>query len=197
MTVIETDVQDGRPRPQRGAKVLDAEKVVMRFGGLVAVNNVDFDVHEGEIVGLIGPNGAGKTTFFNCLTGMYKPTSGTVRFYGEVLPPKPRAVVKAGMARTFHNIRLFGNMTALENVMVGRYCRTTSGITRSCTARSTAVRRPSPALAPPNCWTSSGSASPPSCSHAICRMAISVAWRSRGRSRRTPSSSCWTSPRPA
>jgi branched-chain amino acid transport system ATP-binding protein len=60
--------------------VLDAEKVVMRFGGLVAVNNVDFDVHEGEIVGLIGPNGAGKTTFFNCLTGMYKPTSGTVKF---------------------------------------------------------------------------------------------------------------------
>ncbi|GAB4077745.1 ABC transporter ATP-binding protein [Nostocoides australiense] len=127
MTVIATEVQDGRARPQRGAKVLDAEQVTMRFGGLVAVNKVDFDVHEGEIVGLIGPNGAGKTTFFNCLTGMYKPTSGTVKFYGEVLPPKPRAVVKAGMARTFQNIRLFGNMTALENVMVGRYCRTTSG----------------------------------------------------------------------
>ncbi|GAA1752600.1 ABC transporter ATP-binding protein [Nostocoides vanveenii] len=109
-----------------GAMVLEARGVVMRFGGLVAVNNVDFDVHEGEIVGLIGPNGAGKTTFFNCLTGMYKPTSGTVTFYGQTLPPKPRAVVKAGMARTFQNIRLFGNMTALENVMVGRYCRTSS-----------------------------------------------------------------------
>ena len=127
MTVIDTEVRDRRSRPERGALVLEAEKVVMRFGGLVAVNNVDFDVHEGEIVGLIGPNGAGKTTFFNCLTGMYTPTSGTVKFYGKVLPPKPRAVVKAGMARTFQNIRLCGNMTALENVMVGRYCRTSAG----------------------------------------------------------------------
>ncbi|MEI2775832.1 MAG: ABC transporter ATP-binding protein [Tetrasphaera sp.] len=110
-----------------GKIVLQANKIVMRFGGLVAVDNVDFEVREGEIVGLIGPNGAGKTTFFNCLTGMYKPTSGTVTFFGQVLPPKPRAVVKAGMARTFQNIRLFGNMTALENVMVGRYCRTSSG----------------------------------------------------------------------
>ena len=78
-------------------------------------------------MGLIGPNGAGKTTFFNCLTGLYLPTSGRVVFDGAVLPPKPRKVVIAGMARTFQNIRLFGNMTALENVMVGRYCRTTTG----------------------------------------------------------------------
>ncbi|MCB0890610.1 MAG: ABC transporter ATP-binding protein, partial [Propionibacteriaceae bacterium] len=106
--------------------ILAARNVTMRFGGLVAVDNVDFTVHSGEIVGLIGPNGAGKTTFFNCLTGLYKPTSGEVRFMGEVLPPKPREVVVAGMARTFQNIRLFPNMTALENVMVGRYCRTSS-----------------------------------------------------------------------
>ncbi len=104
--------------------VLMARGVTMRFGGLVAVNNVDLDVHRGEIVGLIGPNGAGKTTFFNCLTGQYQPTEGQVIFNGVVLPPKPVAVVKAGVARTFQNIRLFGNMTALENVMVGRYCRT-------------------------------------------------------------------------
>ncbi|HOQ52180.1 MAG TPA: ABC transporter ATP-binding protein [Micropruina sp.] len=107
-------------------EILAARNVTMRFGGLVAVDNVDFSVHTGEIVGLIGPNGAGKTTFFNCLTGMYKPTSGEVRFAGEVLPPKPRKVVVAGMARTFQNIRLFPNMTALENVMVGRYCRTSA-----------------------------------------------------------------------
>ena len=107
--------------------LLQAEGVVMRFGGLTAVNNVTMSVNEGEIVGLIGPNGAGKTTFFNCLTGMYKPTEGHVRLSGVELPPKPRAVVKAGMARTFQNIRLFANMTALENVMVGRYCRTSSG----------------------------------------------------------------------
>jgi branched-chain amino acid transport system ATP-binding protein len=104
--------------------ILMARGVTMRFGGLVAVNNVDLDVHRGEIVGLIGPNGAGKTTFFNCLTGQYRPTEGQVSFNGVVLPPKPVAVVKAGVARTFQNIRLFGNMTALENVMVGRYCRT-------------------------------------------------------------------------
>ncbi|MBM6399517.1 ABC transporter ATP-binding protein [Phycicoccus sp. MQZ13P-5] len=98
----------------------------MRFGGLTAVGDVSMRVHDGEIVGLIGPNGAGKTTFFNCLTGMYIPTEGRVTLAGEQLPPKPLKVVRAGMARTFQNIRLFGNMTALENVMVGRYCRTSS-----------------------------------------------------------------------
>ncbi len=106
--------------------ILEARKVTMRFGGLTAVDSVDLTVHSGEIFGLIGPNGAGKTTFFNCLTGLYKPTSGEVKFLGTVLPPQPRAVVQAGMARTFQNIRLFPNMTALENVMVGRYCRTSA-----------------------------------------------------------------------
>lgn len=113
------------------AVLLQADHVVMRFGGLTAVNDVSMTVHEGEIVGLIGPNGAGKTTFFNCLTGMYRPTSGSVTLAGESLPPKPGKVVKAGMARTFQNIRLFGNMTALENVMVGTYCRTSSGVLTS------------------------------------------------------------------
>ena len=106
--------------------VLDASHVTMRFGGLTAVDDVSMQVHEGEIVGLIGPNGAGKTTFFNCLTGMYIPTEGSVKLGGQTLPPKPLKVVRAGMARTFQNIRLFGNMTALENVMVGRYCRTSA-----------------------------------------------------------------------
>jgi branched-chain amino acid transport system ATP-binding protein len=110
-----------------GVPLLQAQGVIMRFGGLVAVNNVSMTVQEGQILGLIGPNGAGKTTFFNCLTGLYKPTEGQVRLSGVELPPKPRAVVKAGMARTFQNIRLFANMTALENVMVGRYCRTSAG----------------------------------------------------------------------
>ena len=121
-------VTDAQPHtsPPPGAPVLEARGVIMRFGGLTAVNDVDLTVREGEIVGLIGPNGAGKTTFFNCLTGLYKPTEGRVTFQGALLPPKPRAVVIAGMARTFQNIRLFGNMTALENVMVGRYCRTSA-----------------------------------------------------------------------
>ncbi len=107
--------------------LLDARNVTMRFGGLIAVDDVSLEVREGEIVGLIGPNGAGKTTFFNCLTGMYKPTEGRVSLSGTEIPPRPRKVVRAGMARTFQNIRLFGNMTALENVMVGRFCRTSSG----------------------------------------------------------------------
>lgn len=104
--------------------LLDARNVTMQFGGLRAVNNVSLQVHTGEIFGLIGPNGAGKTTFFNCLTGLYRPTSGSVSFAGQPLPPKPRLVVRSGMARTFQNIRLFHNMTALENVMVGMYSRT-------------------------------------------------------------------------
>lgn len=111
----------------KGELLLQAAAVTMRFGGLVAVNSVDMEVYGGEIVGLIGPNGAGKTTFFNCLTGLYRPTSGRVAFEGQTLPPRPRKVVQAGMARTFQNIRLFQNMSALENVMVGRYCRTSAG----------------------------------------------------------------------
>lgn len=125
MTALDQTEQQHQP-VGTGATILDASDVVMQFGGLRAVDNVSMTVREGEIVGLIGPNGAGKTTFFNCLTGMYVPTSGTVKLSGQTLPPKPGKVVRAGMARTFQNIRLFGNMTALENVMVGRYCRTSS-----------------------------------------------------------------------
>ncbi|NGO78863.1 ABC transporter ATP-binding protein [Streptomyces sp. YC504] len=108
--------------------VLDASGVTMRFGGLTAVRNVDLTVNSGEIVGLIGPNGAGKTTFFNCLTGLYVPTEGKVSYKGTVLPPKPHLVTQAGIARTFQNIRLFANMTVLENVLVGRHTRTKEGL---------------------------------------------------------------------
>ena len=115
------DAPDGTP-------LLQATGVIMRFGGLTAVRNVDLTVNSGEIVGLIGPNGAGKTTFFNCLTGLYVPTEGTVSYRGTVLPPKPHLVTKAGIARTFQNIRLFANMTVLENVLVGRHTRTREGL---------------------------------------------------------------------
>jgi branched-chain amino acid transport system ATP-binding protein len=111
-----------------GQAVLDASGVTMRFGGLTAVRNVNLTVNAGEIVGLIGPNGAGKTTFFNCLTGLYVPTEGTVTYKGTVLPPKPHLVTQAGIARTFQNIRLFANMTVLENVLVGRHTRTKEGL---------------------------------------------------------------------
>lgn len=116
--------RDGAAR----SPILQASGVTMRFGGLTAVRDVDLSVGEGEIVGLIGPNGAGKTTFFNCLTGLYVPTSGEVRFQGRVLPSKPYRVTMAGVARTFQNIRLFPNMTVLENVQVGRHSRTHEGL---------------------------------------------------------------------
>ncbi|WP_221356586.1 ABC transporter ATP-binding protein [Streptomyces beigongshangae] len=111
-----------------GETVLDARGVTMRFGGLTAVRNVDLTVNSGEIVGLIGPNGAGKTTFFNCLTGLYIPTEGEVRYKGTVLPSQSFKVTAAGIARTFQNIRLFNNMTVLENVLVGRHTRTKEGL---------------------------------------------------------------------
>ena len=104
--------------------LLVTQKLRKEFGGLVAVDDVDFTVPEGAIVSLIGPNGAGKTTFFNMLTGVYKPTVGRVIFSGEDLTNKPpHTFTQRGIGRTFQNIRLFQNMTALENVLVGMHVR--------------------------------------------------------------------------
>jgi branched-chain amino acid transport system ATP-binding protein len=112
----------------RTAPLLVARGVTKQFGGLVAVNGVDFDIPLASIVSVIGPNGAGKTTFFNLLTGLYAPTSGEIVFDGQRLNGrKPHAITALGMARTFQNIRLFANMTALENVLVGQHCRLTAG----------------------------------------------------------------------
>ncbi len=110
-------------------RILDAKGVTKCFGGLTAVNNVDFHIDTGEIVSLIGPNGAGKTTFFNSITGIYEPTSGEVEFLGEkVKKAKPYEITKLGIGRTFQNIRLFSTMTVMENIMVGQYCRTSSNL---------------------------------------------------------------------
>jgi branched-chain amino acid transport system ATP-binding protein len=109
--------------------VLKVAGVSKRFGGLQALSDVGIEIQRGQVYGLIGPNGAGKTTFFNVLTGLYTPDSGTFELAGK--PYKPAAVhqvAKAGIARTFQNIRLFPEMTALENVMVGRHIRTHSGL---------------------------------------------------------------------
>jgi ABC-type branched-subunit amino acid transport system ATPase component len=100
--------------------LLEVDDVTIRFGGVTALDQVTFDIKEGEILGLIGPNGAGKTTCFNVMTGVYQATSGAIRFDGSVLRRMKRhQITKLGMARTFQNIRLFRSMTALENVMVG------------------------------------------------------------------------------
>jgi branched-chain amino acid transport system ATP-binding protein len=114
------------------ADLLKAEDLRKEFGGLIAVNDVDFTIPEGSIISLIGPNGAGKTTFFNMLTGVYKPTAGRVEFNGEDVTGKPpHAITKRGIGRTFQNIRLFQNMTARENVMVGMHARLKGGIVKS------------------------------------------------------------------
>ena len=109
--------------------LLNITGVNKRFGGLQALTDVAIRIERGQIVGLIGPNGAGKTTFFNVITGLYQPDSGTFELAGKPYSPSaPHAVAKAGIARTFQNIRLFGEMSALENVMVGRHVRTKQGV---------------------------------------------------------------------
>lgn len=109
--------------------VLRVSRASKSFGGLQALSEVDLRIFSGQIVGLIGPNGAGKTTFFNVITGLYQPDSGRFELAGKTYSPSaPHEVARAGIARTFQNIRLFGEMTALENVMVGRHVRTRQGV---------------------------------------------------------------------
>ncbi len=113
-----------------GAAILEASNVSKIFGGLVAVNDISFTVPRKGIVSLIGPNGAGKTTFFNCMTGLYKPTTGRVEFLGRNITGKrPDIVTQAGIARTFQNIKLFRTMTSIENVQVGMHARLRSRVT--------------------------------------------------------------------
>ena len=109
--------------------ILEARNVTKRFGGLVAVDSFDFTIPEGSIVSLIGPNGAGKTTFFNCVTGFYRPEEGTLVFGDTSLKERrPDEIVGMGIARTYQNIRLFRDMTALENILVGQHTRLRTGV---------------------------------------------------------------------
>ena len=109
--------------------VLDAQQLTKRFGGLTAVNQVSFQVNEGEIFGLIGPNGAGKTTLFNLMTGLIPPTSGQLIYHSDVISKlKPFQIAERGLARTFQNIRLFADLSALENVMIAQHVHTKSGV---------------------------------------------------------------------
>ncbi|NMC33109.1 MAG: ABC transporter ATP-binding protein [Veillonellaceae bacterium] len=109
--------------------MLSLENVSKNFGGLAALSEVSFEVKAGEVVGVIGPNGAGKTTLFNLITGVFAPSSGDITFRNRpVVGLRPHKVTELGISRTFQNIRLFGHMTALENVMVGAHCRNKSGL---------------------------------------------------------------------
>ena len=149
--------------------LLDAGRVRKEFGGLVATDDVDFTIPRGSIVSLIGPNGAGKTTFFNMLTGVYKPTAGSIVFDGTDSTGKPpHAITKLGIGRTFQNIRLFPQMTALENVLVGMHSRLHAGILgaiargprtrreeREATAQARELLRYSGLKSPPDAYASS------------------------------------------
>ncbi|MDP9845026.1 ABC transporter ATP-binding protein [Streptosporangium lutulentum] len=127
-------VQEPEPVPapiqeRSGRAMLELKSLVMRFGGVTALREVDLTINEGEIFALIGPNGAGKTTVFNVVTGVYQPTQGEIRFLGERISGVKRfKITKRGIARTFQNIRLFHNMTAIENVMVGADAHHRSGV---------------------------------------------------------------------
>ena len=120
--------------PAHAQDILSIRSVTKRFGGLVAVDNVDLDIPRGSIAGLIGPNGAGKTTVFNMIAGIYRPTEGQIEFDGQTLFSdglhsdkaswlRPDQVTSRGITRTFQNIRLFANMSALDNVLIGMHCR--------------------------------------------------------------------------
>lgn len=126
MTETRTEPQAAAAAPAEG-NILEARQITKVFGGLVANKDVDFDIPRRGIVSLIGPNGAGKTTFFNQLTGMFAPTSGEIAFDGRsIVGLPPHRIVERGIGRTFQNIRLFGDMTVLGNVMVGHHVRMSS-----------------------------------------------------------------------
>jgi branched-chain amino acid transport system ATP-binding protein len=129
--MTEQAAQSPAPAPANGGgPLLEAANISKVFGGLVAVNDISFTVPERAIVSLIGPNGAGKTTFFNCMTGLYRPTTGRVHFNGkDITAKRPDLVTRAGVARTFQNIKLFRTMTSIENVQVGMHARLRSRVT--------------------------------------------------------------------
>ena len=109
--------------------LLETHQLTMQFGGLVAVKGVDFTLEPGMIASLIGPNGAGKTTFFNMLTGLYRPSAGQLRFNDQdITGSRPDVLTRLGIARTFQNLRLFNNMSVLDNILVGQHCRLRSGL---------------------------------------------------------------------
>jgi branched-chain amino acid transport system ATP-binding protein len=123
---------DDAPAAQPNGAALETQSVTKAFGGLTAVDEVDFTIPQKSIVSIIGPNGAGKTTFFNMLTGLYRPTGGRIFFQGrDVTYTRPDRILARGMARTFQNIRLFATMSALENVLVGQHARLRAGLFRS------------------------------------------------------------------
>ena len=184
--------------PENG-DLLVATGCTKRFGGLIAVNDIDFTIPRGGIVSLIGPNGAGKTTFFNMITGLYIPTEGWIMFDGQELTGlKPHEVVRLGIARTFQNIRLFGNMTAEDNVLVGLHHRL-KGRWFGAILRTPSIRREEAEAHDRRMELLElvGLHRAPRRSPETCRTATSAGSRSPGPSRPSPSCCCSTSRPPA
>jgi branched-chain amino acid transport system ATP-binding protein len=171
---------------------LHADNITIKFGGLVAVDDVSFTIPHGSVVSLIGPNGAGKTTYFNVLTGLYHPTSGRVYLGDEdVTGLSPHLVAHKGLARTFQNIRLFNLMTAEENVLVAMHSHMKAGIVE------TVLRSARRGSAPTSCCPSSTSAASVTSTPATFPTATSAASRWPGPWRSSPRCCCSTSPPPA
>jgi hypothetical protein len=187
--------------------ILEVAGLTMRFGGLVAVDAVSFTAMRGEITALIGPNGAGKTTVFNCITGFYRPSDGAIRLHVPgALPVELHAlaghnIARAGVARSFQNIRLFPGMTALENLLIAQHNTLMAasgwgigavlGLSRYPRAEREAIEKARRWLTRRACW--SAPTTPP----ARSPTARSGAWRSPAPCARSPRCSAWTSPRPA
>ena len=180
-------------------RVLEVAQLTKAFGGLIAVNGVDFHADANEIVGLIGPNGAGKTTLFNAITGVYAPTSGSIIFMDrDIAGMRPSKITELGVARTFQNIRLFNEMTVLENVMVGQHCRTQGSLlgvvarTRRAVQQEKAVRDRPRAAGVRGPASGAATSSP-----RACPTDRSDGWRSPGRWPPSPSCCSSTSRPPA
>ena len=175
--------------------LLETKQVSKIFGGLTAVNKMDFVIDEGQICSIIGPNGAGKTTFFNTLTGIYKPEHGEIHFIDQSLVGKrPDQIASIGISRTFQNIRLFGNMSVVENVLVGMFTRLKeSGI--GTVFRSRGFKKRSKGLTSERwmSWNSSAWVVLVMSWHAICLTACSAEWRLPGHWPPIRNCCCWTS----
>ena len=178
-----------------GAPVLEAENLSIQFGGLKALQELSFSIPEKTVFSIIGPNGAGKTTFFNIVTGIYRPTGGDVRLYGEsIVGLEPSRIVERGVCRTFQNIRLFQNLTVLENVMIGRQLHERTGLgdillrtQRFRAQEAETLDRAAEILDYGRFWTTRTRW------RRICRTAASGGWKSRGRWPPRRACSCSTS----
>ena len=178
--------------------LLEVDEISVRFGGIVALDGLSFEIEEGQILGLIGPNGAGKTTMFNVVSRIYDPTAGRLTFDGiDLLEVPPHGIAGTGIARSFQNLALFPTMTLLQNTMTGAHHRGKVGFVRAILRFGVGrEKRRWPPMPTPS-WSRSTCTNSPSVPPPVCRSGRSSGSNWPGPWHRTPSCSCSTSPRPA